>query len=119
MTDAEIIKALECCPYQLDCVSCDIDSCNNSPNYIMKCARDLINRQKAEIERLNVLAKLGNMRANDYRVMRDKAKTARAEAIKEFAERLKQYLLLNRRGEMSVVSFENIDYLVEETVGEY
>ena len=42
-----------------------------------------------EIERLTTLAELGNMRANDYRAMRDKAKTARAEAIKEFAERLK------------------------------
>ena len=38
-----------------------------------------INRQKAEIERLTVLAKLGNTRANDYRVMRDRALKAEAE----------------------------------------
>lgn len=43
-----------------------------------------------EIERLTTLAELGNMRANDYRAMRNKAKNARAEAIKEFAERLKK-----------------------------
>lgn len=53
MTDNDIIKALGSCPYQRDCVSCDIESCNNSPNHIMKCARDLINRQNAEIDNLN------------------------------------------------------------------
>ena len=52
MTDNEIINALECCPYQRDCVSCDVNACDNSPNHIMKCALDLINRQKAEIDRL-------------------------------------------------------------------
>ena len=47
-----------------------------------------VNRQKAEIERLTTLAELGSVRSNDYRAMRDKARNARAEAIKEFAERL-------------------------------
>lgn len=56
----------------------------------MRSALDLINRQKAEIERLTTLAELGRMRANDYRAMRDKAKIARAEAIKEFADRLRE-----------------------------
>lgn len=46
-------------------------------------------KAKAEIERLTVLAKLGNMRANDYRAMRNKYNTAKTEAYKEFAERLK------------------------------
>lgn len=43
---------------------------------------------------------------------------AKSEAIKEFAERLKQFLLLNRKGEMSVISFENIDNLVKEMAGD-
>ena len=59
---------------------------------------DLINRQKAEIERLTTLAKLGNMRANDYRAMRDKAKTARAEAIKEFWNSIPERLNEQREG---------------------
>lgn len=42
----------------------------------------IINRQKAEIERLSVIAELGNMRANDYRVMRDRALKAEAEIEK-------------------------------------
>ncbi len=88
-TDEEIIKAVECC------LTVDVKGCGECPyrdenciNRIMTDARDLINRQKAEIERLTTLAELGRMRANDYRTMRDKAKIARAEAIKEFADRL-------------------------------
>lgn len=48
----------------------------------------VIKEKDAEIKRLTTIAKLGNMRADDYRAMRDKCKTARAEAIKEFAEGL-------------------------------
>lgn len=40
------------------------------------------------------------------------------QAYKEFAERLKSYLLLNKKGEMSVISFENINDLLKEMVGE-
>jgi uncharacterized protein YydD (DUF2326 family) len=36
----------------------------------------------AEVERLKTLAELGNMRANDYRVMRDRALKAEAEVKK-------------------------------------
>lgn len=53
---------------------------------------DVIAEQQTEIERLTTLAELGNMRANDYRAMRDKAKNARAEAIKEFAAKLHEKL---------------------------
>jgi hypothetical protein len=123
MTDEQIIKGLECCadesveicnecPYFVDTFTCN-------QMQMRKDALDLINRQKAEIEaldflikesnklverqdktidRLKTLAELGNMRANDYRVMRDRAlkaesevKTLReekAEAIKEFWSRL-------------------------------
>ena len=79
-----------------------------------------ISRLKAEVERLSTLAELGNTRANDYRVMRDRALKAesenerlknhiqegidlakqipemmelvKAEAYKEFAERAKEEL---------------------------
>lgn len=42
----------------------------------------------AEVERLKTLAELGNMRANDYRVMRDRALKAQAEV-----DRLSQVVL--------------------------
>jgi hypothetical protein len=84
-------------------------------------ALNLINRQQAEIKRLTTLAKLGNMRADDYRAMRDKCKTARAEAIKEFAERLKekhsQADILCPRRIVSLTEME-LDNLVKEMVGE-
>ena len=52
MTDNEIIKALECCIHSC-CVGCPCaDDDANSCNYDKKYVLDLINRQKAEIERL-------------------------------------------------------------------
>ena len=109
MTDNDIIKALECCtsdgctcrecPYEdtKHIVNEEFETMSNGKTYdAWSCDEwlkidllDLINRQKAEIERLTTLAELGNIRANGYRAMRDKAKNAKAEAIKEFAERLK------------------------------
>jgi Tfp pilus assembly protein PilO len=88
MTDKEIIKALECCKK---------DDCDNCPNNFGNCyanlagyALDLINRKQAEIERLKeeklqVVIPLKNC-GNSFMVK--DAKTIRAEAIKEFAERL-------------------------------
>ena len=85
-TDEEIKKALECCrtldaeackecPAESDCLHIDLN----------ELALDLINRQQAEIERLTV-----NMNAFGLGMKREaeRADTARAEAIKEFAERL-------------------------------
>ena len=70
--------------------------------------------QKAEIERLTVLADLGNMRANDYRAMRDKCKTAKAEAYKEFAERLKEKYQKEKFRECYTITDEDIDNLLKE-----
>lgn len=77
MTDSEIIKALECCKY---------DDCNNCPNVSDNCHAnlvdyvfDLINRQKEEIERLKEF--IVETRRCD--------KELKAEAIREFAELLK------------------------------
>ena len=74
MTDEQIIKALECSPLN------DIGGCRK------KDALDLINRQKAEIERLNIRKKALTDITKNYDWKFAKAKT---EAIKEFAERLK------------------------------
>ena len=81
MTDNEIIKALECCKKD-DCYNCPNDFGNCYAN-LAGFALDLINRQKAEIERLQeticMLTKTGRFYSK-----------VRAEAIKEFAERLKE-----------------------------
>ena len=55
MTDTEIIKALECCAGDgttKDCYSCSIYEIDECQCVLPKQALDLINRQKAEIERL-------------------------------------------------------------------
>ena len=50
-TDEEIIKALECHINAEDCVSCEVfDWCEEI--LLTELVLDLINRQKAEIERL-------------------------------------------------------------------
>lgn len=94
---------------------------------VLNATLDLINHQKSEIERLksandekfrqwDMLAeKTKTHYANLYNEAKDELK---AEAYKEFAERLKSYLLLNKKGEMSVISFENVDTLLKEMTGD-
>ena len=55
MTDNDIIKALECCGIKSDCKGCYFDTHEAEDicaREIVKNAFDLINRQRAEIERL-------------------------------------------------------------------
>ena len=143
LTDLEIVKALEWhLNNENNCAECPLVVIKNSTTYcvdvLLQNALDLINRlkeknsnltsdltslqndlisAKAEIERLTVLADLGNVRANDYRAMRDKCKTAKAEAYKEFAERLKDkykpYVILG-----SGVAEIEINNLLKELVGD-
>ena len=106
MTDNEIIKALECCS-DSNCHECPIEGCTDD---IFRNALDLINRQKAEIERLKVdLVKCSIRLDNLYKT----ADEIKSEAIKEFAERLKEH----RYGELNnCISFSvgYLDNLVKE-----
>ena len=96
MTDEQIIKALECCS------SSNVEHCRKCPlisqkDELFSClyqkqilSLDLINRQKAEIERVkkrNTL--LLKKKCKDINTAR---KIIKSEAIKEFAERLKSRL---------------------------
>ena len=136
MTDNEIIKAVECCTTNgascKDCpafVKVDRSNCKK----FFKGAIDLINRQKAEKEALingqETLQKyMAEQKAeirkykNCYEQVKwerdlfeEQCKTAKAEAIKEFAERLKK----SGFNGMDVVIPEevDIDNLVKEMVG--
>ena len=91
MTDNEIIKALErcsskeydaCCgcPYAVE-FSCGECTAENAKDVV-----DIINRQKAEIERLKAEVDKVN---HDYILLCSDVAENRAEAIKDFAERLK------------------------------
>lgn len=140
LTDNEIIKAFRECCVKMNGNFCDECPYNNGGmcNDIQMATDilDYINRQKAEIEALiagqETLQKyIAEKNAEIERLCSVVDKTdaayfqkvsevdrAKAEAIKEFADRLKQYLLLTQKGQMSVISFENIDYLVKEMVGD-
>lgn len=113
MTDNEIIKALEClCGSALKCRECPY-----SPRYqfplcqqqVAKHALALINRQKAEIEKL---------RENNKAIMQTMA-DVHTEAIKEFAETVKKNHLMLFNNIYSHKEFvDAIDRLVKEMVGE-
>lgn len=89
MTDNEIIKALKCCSkHHNTCVPyCPMDSiCDNVRDCLINLSKntlDLINRQKAEIERYKGVIKILE---NDIEI-------AKEEAIKEFAKRLKNEII--------------------------
>jgi len=92
----------------------------------IKICAEVIERQDAEIKRVKECPKCvyeydGEITEYCVQGPCSNFKTVeqiKAEAYKEFAERLKSYLLLNKKGEMSVVSFENIDNLLKGMVGE-
>ena len=104
MTDNDIIEALECCGNQM--YSCNDKQCKAKT---IGDAIDLINRQQAEIEILKGWERL--LKAESHAPIIKKAK---AEAVKEFAERLKR----DCPDKLLVMHFDAIDNLVKEMVGE-
>ena len=125
LTDKEIIKALECCADNQHCWLCVLRDREDDCYELEKSALDLIKRQQAEIERLTI-----NMNAFGLGMKQEKerADTIRAEAIKEFAERLKEkahtqpifdtYCGNKYMGDVSKVYVADINNLVKEMVGE-
>jgi cell division septum initiation protein DivIVA len=130
MTDAEIIKALECCipSYHKKCDNCAYSKNKSHGLSVRVCsedmrqdALDLINRQKAEIERLETEYEsvyeqaradiLGNM-ADGGTSCHWCIEQHKAEAIKEFAKKVKE---LFADGDEVI---DEIDNIVKEMVGE-
>ena len=124
MTDNDIVKALECCTNEptLNCRNCPYEeSCNMGRSDMQKAALDLINRQKAEIERLNGCVKTEEeVRVIAKETIRVGVNSIRAEAIKEFAERLKNCIhedmpsICDRAGYIAEDLPDSIDNLVKE-----
>ena len=151
MTDNEIIKALECCTSWvcgLSCADCPLHGTGCVHFNKLKETLDLINRQKAEIQALRedihnrktrenkLRSKIKSFRAeierlkgyvtpvvqlvNEYDIM-----VAKAEAIKEFAERLKEKsskISLVYSGDVVKTDYTingaYLDNLVKEMVGD-
>ena len=97
LTDSEIVKALECCVRfkQICPETCPMVNVRQCKVDLRKNTLALINRQKAEIERLKEeYNRLLNSELQQYEKgyntgYDDSRKTAKSEAYKEFAERLK------------------------------
>lgn len=128
MTDKEIIKGLEKELYHADYH--DLDYEDNVPVSLLKNAYTLIIRQQAEIEKLKKKDEeypfkciVGNNSEIHSKTMKDYDRLISdisAEAIKEFAEKLKDgYSDIDERYE--VILYDNlvcaIDDLVDEMVG--
>ena len=108
LTDNEIVKALECC-YDLEssaiCHQCPLyqtEDCRDG--YLGMQAYHLINRQKAEIERLKGWQDL--LKAEKHTLIK-------AEAYKEFAEKLKFIMYPSVK-----LEYKDIDNLLKELVGD-
>ena len=114
MTDNEIIKAMQCViGNDVNCSECTYQKVLPFPSCRRKCAKnalDLINRQKAENESLKVdLAKCSIRLDNLYKT----ANEIKSEAIKDFAERLKENPV-QKFDWNEYVEVEDIDNLVKE-----
>ena len=137
--DTEIKKALDVCGHTKGCTNCPLGmgEMDNCQLVLTEDALDLINRLQAENERLkpfeDKIAEFNShIRVEDMLVFADSlaewlefCDNLKAEARKEFAERLKlhsyimsdesQTGIINR---YSVVTVNQIDNLLKEMVGE-
>lgn len=127
-TDEQIIKALECVIGNgVNCSECEYQKVLPFPSCRRMCAKnalDLINRQKAEKERLQNRNKFLEIEyKNQGNLFWARVQTSNLEAIKGFAERLKRTSIGLEIGDdkklkMTVVSTVAIDNLVKEMTEE-
>lgn len=135
MTDEQIVKALECCMAGGLCHECPCygGACVVGGGYALA----LIQRQKDENDRLielnSMLTEAGQSWEQRYKTARadadywkaetktarseidDAVREARADAVREFAERLKAMHINGR----TFVTFDDVDYVLREmTEGE-
>lgn len=106
ITDYEIIKALKCCS-KIHCRGCVFWEMRSAQciSELLSNTLDLINRQKAAIKRYKCVIKL----------LESDVATAKSEAIKEFAERLKKERIKPEfPWDSFFVTEEAIDNLVKE-----
>lgn len=137
-TDEEIMEALDICTQQNSSIPCCDCPCWNDDEQECEVIDDtvildLINRQKAEIERLKAEIEriqkarlkqaqfLAEQKAQKYELI-NKLSRAKTEAYKELAEKLKKkcYEDFEETDEMLApyVTEDNIDEVLKEMMGE-
>ena len=116
-TDEEIKSSLEVIATTRNCNECKIRNCKwgtcNCSQITANAALDLINRQKAEIEKLKGSTIVSNI-MESQRIKRE----AKAEAYKEFAEIIKDKWFDNRYDSPDVDFDDFIDNVLKELVGD-
>lgn len=114
ITDEEIKSSLEVIATTRNCNECKIRNCKwgtcNCSQITANAALDLINRQKAEIEKLKGSTIVSNI-MESKRIKRE----AKAEAYKEFANKVKQELMPYDLGAFSAVRAVLKDLTGEDT----
>ena len=115
-TDEEIISSLEVIATTCNCNECKIrngkwGACNCSQT-TANAALDLINRQRAEIEKMRGSTIVSNI-MESQRIKRE----AKAEAYKEFAEIIKDKWFDNRYDSPDIDFDDFIDNLLKEMAG--
>lgn len=112
MTDEQLKKALECCN-GYDCETCRaLKYCDYMhPGALARASLDLINRQKAEIERLSIESETLVIQLKVAYEQIHKLNMTKSEAIKKFAEELKNYFSIS---ECYLDIINIIDNLVKE-----
>ena len=115
ITDEEIKSSLEVIATTRNCNECKIRNCKwgtcNCSQITANAALDLINRQKAEIEKLKGSTIVSNI-MESQRIKRE----AKAEAYKEFAERLKSSIYINSN--LLVYQCEAVESMIDDIVKE-
>lgn len=113
-TDEEIIKALSDIFYGGSCIGCRYgitkgeDRCGLKGCNIARRAINLINRLKAENERLQM---------GEYRHIGKTVKNARREGIEDVLDRLRNIISLHTENHISL-GLKDIDLIESEMVGE-
>lgn len=127
MTDNEVVKAALKCSNGLSCDGCLYNE--RGCRGLVSALLAIYNRQQAEVEKLKAMVNaeldtihsLGDDCERVLEEEQDLVKNAKAEAIREFAERLKEEKVWDadtRCGYVQVVDVGDIENLVEEMVGE-
>lgn len=113
MTEAEIMKGLECCKaYNYDaCSECHFNRNADCAFSVATNCLDLINRKNAKIEKLTI-----NMNAFGLGMKREKerADIARAEAIKEVLKKAKRKAFNLDLHRCMCVYVEDLDQIAKE-----
>ena len=106
MTDNEIIKALERCSKGTECKDCPYYAAATCKyvNFMASVALALISCQKEEIKRYKGVIK----------ILENDVQTSKSEAVREFAEKLKESLSWRTEP----IDDYDIDELVKEMVSE-